>query len=162
MKKVGFTIGKFAPLHKGHQYLIEVALNEMDEFYVVIYETDRINIPIEKRASWIQKLYPTVHIRYAYHPPKQYGLDEQSVKIQMDYLKPILKDIPVTHFYSSEKYGEKVAKSLGIEERKIDEKRLQIPISATIIRKNIEQQKEQLEEMVYQDYLKYQKIGEKK
>ena len=29
-KKVGFTIGKFAPLHKGHQYLIETALKEMD------------------------------------------------------------------------------------------------------------------------------------
>lgn len=25
-KKIGFTIGKFAPLHKGHQFLIETAL----------------------------------------------------------------------------------------------------------------------------------------
>ena len=37
--KIGFTIGKFAPLHKGHQYLIEKGLKEMDKFYVVIYET---------------------------------------------------------------------------------------------------------------------------
>ena len=35
-RKVGFTIGKFAPLHKGHQFLIETALKEMDEVYVVI------------------------------------------------------------------------------------------------------------------------------
>ena len=27
-KKVGFTIGKFAPLHKGHQFLIETAFNQ--------------------------------------------------------------------------------------------------------------------------------------
>ena len=35
MKNIGFTIGKFAPLHKGHQYLIEKALEEMDEGQVL-------------------------------------------------------------------------------------------------------------------------------
>ena len=30
-EKIGFTIGKFAPLHKGHQYLIETALKEMED-----------------------------------------------------------------------------------------------------------------------------------
>ena len=29
-KNIGFTIGKFAPLHKGHQLLIETAIKEMD------------------------------------------------------------------------------------------------------------------------------------
>ena len=48
MKKIGFTIGKFAPLHKGHQFLIETALKEMDEFYVVIYDTNVINIDVKK------------------------------------------------------------------------------------------------------------------
>ena len=42
--KVGFTIGKFAPLHKGHQYLIEKGIQEMDEFYVIVYETDKMKI----------------------------------------------------------------------------------------------------------------------
>ena len=43
-KKVGFTIGKFAPFHKGHEYLIETALKDMDEFYVVVYDTPELNI----------------------------------------------------------------------------------------------------------------------
>ena len=30
MEKIGFTIGKFAPLHKGHQLLLETALKELD------------------------------------------------------------------------------------------------------------------------------------
>ena len=55
-KKVGFTIGKFAPLHKGHQYLIETGLKEMDQFITIIYETDKISIPIEKRAEWIKTI----------------------------------------------------------------------------------------------------------
>ena len=158
-EKIGFTIGKFAPLHKGHQYLIETALKEMDKFYIVIYETDVINIPIQTRANWIKKLYPQVEILYAYHPPKQYGLDEKSVKIQMDYLLPIIQKLNCTHFYSSEKYGEKVAKYLNIIDRRVDEKREIIPIRATNIRENLEKNKEKIEDFIIKDIEKWNNIG---
>ena len=115
MKKIGFTIGKFAPLHKGHQFLIETALKEMDELYVVVYDTDLIKNSVQERADWIKKLYPNVKIIYAFESPTQYGLDKESVNIQMEYLSKLIKDIPVTHFYSSELYGEKVAEYLKIE-----------------------------------------------
>lgn len=151
MKKIGFTIGKFAPLHKGHQFLIETALREMDEFYVVIYDTNVINIDVKKRAGWIKKLYPKVKIIYAYNSPKQYGLDSESVNIQMEYLSKIIKDIPVTHFYSSELYGEKVAEYLHIENRLVDFNRTQYPINATKIRENYNQAIKYLEEFVYKD-----------
>lgn len=151
MKKIGFTIGKFAPLHKGHQFLIETALKEMDEFYVVIYDTNVINIDVKKRAGWIKKLYPKVKIIYAYNSPKQYGLDSESVNIQMEYLSKIIKDIPVTHFYSSELYGEKVAEYLHIENRLVDFNRTQHPINATKIRENYNQGIKYLEEFVYKD-----------
>ncbi len=151
MKKIGFTIGKFAPLHKGHQFLIETALKEMDEFYVVIYDTNVINIDVKKRAGWIKKLYPKVKIIYAYNSPKQYGLDSESVNIQMEYLSKIIKDIPVTHFYSSELYGEKVAEYLHIENRLVDFNRTQYPINATKIRENYNQGIKYLEEFVYKD-----------
>ena len=151
MKKIGFTIGKFAPLHKGHQFLIETALKEMDEFYVVIYDTNVINIDVKKRAGWIKKLYPEVKIIYAYNSPKQYGLDKESVEIQMSYLSNLIKDIPVTHFYSSELYGEKVAEYLHIENRLVDFNRTQYPINATKIRENYNQAIKYLEEFVYKD-----------
>lgn len=155
MKKIGFTIGKFAPLHKGHQYLIEKALSQMDEFYIVIYSTDVINIPIDVRANWIKKLYPTIKILYAPNPPKQYGLDEKSVQIQMEYLRKIIADNPFTHFYSSEEYGKYIAKNLNIEEVIIDKQRIQNPISGTEIRNNPEQQGIFLDKIVYEDMKKY-------
>lgn len=77
----------------GHQYLIEKGLKEMDKFYVVIYETDVTEVPIETRANWIKKLYPKVQLIYAKNPPSQYGLDEESVKIQTDYLKKVISGI---------------------------------------------------------------------
>ncbi len=151
LKKIGFTIGKFAPLHKGHQFLIETALKEMDEFIIVIYETDKIEIPLEERANWIKTLYPDVKIIYAYNPPNEYGLDEESVKIQMEYLTKYIEPYKVTHFYSSEQYGEKVAKYLGIIDRRIDNQRIKFPISATHIRNQLERYKENLPEQVYLD-----------
>ena len=152
MKKVGFTIGKFAPLHKGHQYLIETAMKEMDEFYIVVYDTDIIKNPVEERADWIRKLYPKAHIIYAFNSPKQYGLDKESVNIQMEYLSKLIKGIPVTHFYSSEPYGEKVAEYLNINNRIVDKERITVPISAKKIRKDSNTNSKYLEGFVYKEF----------
>ena len=37
-KTRGLTLGKFVPLHKGHQLVIETALREMDEVMAIIYD----------------------------------------------------------------------------------------------------------------------------
>ena len=151
MKKVGFTIGKFAPFHKGHEYLIETALKESDELYVVIYDTDVTDISIKKRAKWITDRFNDVKIIYAYDSPKQYGLDDESVKIQMEYLTKKIDGIPVNCFFSSEPYGEKVAQYLNIENRIVDISRQQVPISAGLIRNDIEKHKMFLDEKVYKE-----------
>jgi cytidyltransferase-like protein len=36
--KRGLTLGKYAPLHKGHQLVIETAFSLMDEVVVMIYD----------------------------------------------------------------------------------------------------------------------------
>ena len=151
MKKIGFTIGKFAPLHKGHQFLIETALKEMDELYVVVYDTNLIKNSVQERADWIKKLYPNVKIIYAFDSPTQYGLDKESVNIEMDYLSKLIKDIPVTHFYSSELYGEKVAEYLKIENRIVDKERINVPISAKIVRTDTKTNTKYLEDFVYKE-----------
>ena len=152
--KIGLTIGKFAPLHKGHEYLIKTAIKEMDELYIIIYDTDVIKIPIEKRADWIKKLYPEVHIIYALNAPKKYGMDTKSVKLQTEYIKEKVQGIKVTHFYSSEEYGKYVAKALKCVDRRIDNSRENVPISAGKIRNCLEKHKEFLSEIVYEDLKK--------
>lgn len=154
MKKVGFTIGKFAPFHKGHEYLIQTALKESDELYVIIYDTDVTDISIEKRAKWITDRFSDVKIIYAYDSPKQYGLDDESVKIQMEYLTKKIDGIPVNCFFSSEPYGEKVAQYLNIENRIVDMSRQQVPINAGLIRNDIEKHKMFLDEKIYKEIIK--------
>ncbi len=149
--KIGFTIGKFAPFHKGHEYLIETALKDMDEFYVVVYDTPQFNIDMRTKINWITKAFPNVKILKAYDSPKQYGLDKKSVTIQMEYLLKIIKDIPVTHFYSSEKYGEYVAKYLNIKNVIVDELRNNYNISSSKIRENVEINKNYINKDVYKE-----------
>ena len=150
-EKIGFTIGKFAPFHKGHQFLIETALKEMDKVIVVVYDTDLIDVPSKKRAEWIKNLYPNVEIKFAHNPPMQYGLDDESVNIQMKYLSEIMKGEKLTHFYSSEKYGEYVAKYMNIVDRRVDSERKIVPIRAEIVRNNIDENKKWIDENVYLD-----------
>lgn len=150
-EKIGFTIGKFAPFHKGHQYLIETALKEMDKVIVIVYDTDVVDTPTSVRANWIKKLYPNVDVRIGKNPPSQYGLDKDSVKIQMEYLSKLVKDVKPTHFYSSEKYGKCVAEYMNIVDRRVDNQRKNVPISASDIRSNIEENKKWLDNIVYND-----------
>ena len=71
MKKTGLTLGKFAPFHKGHQFLVETALAEVDELLVMVYDTDLTNVPLQVRAGWIKKLYPQVTIIEAWDGPSR-------------------------------------------------------------------------------------------
>ena len=73
MKKIGFTIGKFAPFHKGHEYLIETALKDVDDFYVVIYDTPQFDIDIDTKEKWVKEKFPGVKVIKAFDSPKQYG-----------------------------------------------------------------------------------------
>lgn len=151
---IGFTIGKFAPLHKGHEYLINLGIKEMDAFYVIIYDTPELGFSMKQKERWIKEIFPNVKILYAYDSPKQYGLDKKNVDIQMQYLSNIIKDIPVTHFYSSEEYGYYVAKYLNIKHRQIDRKRSTYPVSASLIRNDIAKYKNYLSDIVYNDLIK--------
>ena len=153
MKKIGFTIGKYAPYHIGHKFLIETAVKNMDEFYVVVYDTPEVNIKMEDKIKWIQNDFPNVKILKAYNSPKQYGLDGESVKIQMDYLSKIIKEIPVTHFYSSEDYGKCVAEYLDIKNVVVDKERKIFNVRASDIRNDVEKFKMYLNDEVYRDLM---------
>lgn len=66
----GMTLGKFAPLHRGHQHVIETALRENDHVIVLIYAAPDIKCsPLEVRSHWIRQLYPQVEVIEAIDGP---------------------------------------------------------------------------------------------
>jgi HTH-type transcriptional repressor of NAD biosynthesis genes len=153
MKKTGLTLGKFAPLHKGHQFMIETALGEVAELIVLVYDTDVIEVPLDVRAGWIKKLYPQVTVIEAWDGPDGYSSERAFEIIQEQYIIKALNGRKITHFYSSEFYGAHVSKALGAVDRRIDEARRTVSVSATMIRSDPWQYREFINAVVYQDLI---------
>ena len=96
MKKVGFTIGKFAPFHKGHEYLIETALKDVDDFYVVIYDTPQFDIDIDTKEKWVKKKFDNKNVlidnaQIMYFINQEGYLDKSSEKTLSDLENEINK-----------------------------------------------------------------------
>jgi NadR type nicotinamide-nucleotide adenylyltransferase len=137
MKKIGLTLGKFAPLHRGHQYVIETALKEMDEQIVVIYDAKQVTrVPLRVRAEWIRKLYPGVEVIEGVNAPTDVGYTDHVKRIQEQYILGLLKGRSVTHFYSSELYGEHMSSALNAVNRVVDIRRSTFSVSGTKIRQS--------------------------
>ncbi|QSF43721.1 AAA family ATPase [Paenibacillus tianjinensis] len=153
MKTLGLTLGKFAPLHKGHQYMIETALQEVDELIVVIYETTVTSIPLHIRANWIRRLYPQVRVIEAWDGPDGYSDDREHEIREEQYILGLLQGERVTHFYSSEFYGGHMSTALGAEDRRVDEARIKVPVSATMVRSNPYKYKKYVSDLVYRDLI---------
>ncbi|KWX85364.1 cytidyltransferase [Paenibacillus riograndensis] len=153
MKTLGLTLGKFAPLHKGHQFMIETALQEVDELIVVIYETTVTTVPLHIRANWIRKLYPAVRVIEAWDGPDGYSDDREHEIREEQYILGLLNGEQVTHFYSSEFYGEHMSIALGAVDRRVDEARRRVPVSATMVRSDPYKYRAYVSDIVYRDLI---------
>lgn len=153
MKKIGLTLGKYAPLHKGHQHVIETALAEMDEVLVMIYDTSLTSIPLSVRARWIRNLFPSVEVIECWDGPEGVSQDRDFQIMQEEYILQQLGERQVTHFYSSEWYGDHVSKALNAVDRRVDEARNAVPISATEIRKDPYAHRRMMPDLVYADLI---------
>ncbi|MEH1964928.1 AAA family ATPase [Nostoc sp.] len=135
--KCGLTLGKYAPLHKGHQFVIETALAEMDEVLVIIYDCPEVTaIPLTVRARWLRRLYPTVQVIEAWDGPTEVGDTFEIKKKHEEYIVKKLESKRITHFYCSEFYGEHVSQALGAVNRLVDSARKTFSISGTKVRQD--------------------------
>lgn len=151
-KTRGMTLGKFAPLHRGHQYVIETALAEVDELVVLIYDSPQVTtVPLYARANWIRNLYPEVDVIEAWGGPTEVGATPEIMKLNEDYIVERLQGREITHFYCSEFYGEHVSQRLGAVERQVDAARGAVPISGTAVRENPYAARPFLHPEVYRD-----------
>jgi NadR type nicotinamide-nucleotide adenylyltransferase len=153
MKKTGLTLGKYAPFHKGHQLVFDTALSEVDELIVLIYDTTVTEVPLQIRANWIRTLYPQVTVIECWDGPDGYSTERAFEIVQEQYILSKLDTRKITHFYSSEFYGDHVSKALGAIDRRIDSSRTRVPISATAIRENPYASRQFLHETVYRDLI---------
>ena len=152
MSNTGLTLGKFAPLHLGHQYLIERAIAENDNVVVIIYDSPEVTrIALETGAGWIRLLYPEVEVILARDGPTVVGNTPEITRLHDRYLQQLLKGWRITRFYSSEFYGDHVSQALGAIDCRVDEARKRVPISGTAIRSDPFRYRDYMNPLVYRD-----------
>lgn len=148
----GLTLGKYAPFHRGHQFVIETALNEVDELVVIVYDCPETTpVPLTVRADWIRELYPDVEVIEGWTLPTGTGYDTETKRKHEEAVIDVLDRRNVDAFYSSEPYGEHMSEALDAEDRRVDPERETVPISATKIRENPYENREFVDARVYAD-----------
>lgn len=133
----GLIIGKFYPPHRGHEYLIRFGRARVDELHVMLFYRSDETIDGELRARWLRELIPNVvvHGKFAehrdpYNPSDREGWHAWITEIQqVDAGK-------FDYVFSSEMYGEELARRLYATHIMVDRLRLTVPISGTRVRAN--------------------------
>ena len=133
--KNGVIIGKFMPPHAGHQYLIETARAQVENLTVLVCSLENEPIPGHLRFEWVKELFPEVNVvhvsdenpSYPHEHPDFWNMWKRT--ILNNAAKP---DV----LFTSEEYGDQLARVLGCKHISVDEDRKRFSISGTSVREN--------------------------
>jgi len=126
----GVVIGKFYPPHRGHHYLISFAAHQVDQVTVIVCHKEGQSIPGETRAGWLREVHPQVNVLVV---PDV--LPEDDSRAWAEYTLEVLGHRPDVVF-TSEDYGDAYASHLQARHVLVDRDRSQVPVSATMIRRD--------------------------
>ncbi len=124
MKSHGFILGKFAPFHQGHVFLIQQALEKCEKLTVLVTSQESDAIPGWQRYHWVKSTFPELDVRHL--------IGQTSTQLP-ESLK--LSGSSIQWFEGGEKQKE-MAQSLGFQHVSIDPKRKNFPIPTSEIREN--------------------------
>lgn len=133
----GLIIGKFYPPHRGHEYLIRVARARVSELHVMVFYRSDETIAGDLRARWLRELFPdvVVHAQFAEHRDPYHPQDEAGWGAWIDEIRRVCGD-RFDRVFSSETYGDELARRLGAAHSMIDRLRVTVPVSGTRVREN--------------------------
>lgn len=168
----GLVVGKFMPLHRGHQLLIETGQSVVDDLTVVVYDSHPDGVyppmPAHMRAQWIADLYPQVENVIVREDPLLGGAPEYDGegnliaggivdKDDPKYAPVYAKDLDFLgkfdYVFSSEDYGDPFAEAVGAESYVVDVARDMLPISGTQIRESVFEHRGWCDPRVYRDLI---------
>lgn len=132
----GLVLGKFYPLHSGHQALIRTALRTCERVTVQVLASSVETIPLATRVDWIRQEHPTARVVG--------GLDDHPVDfdsasawdVHMEVIQGLLPE-PVDVVFTSDAYGEELARRLGARWHQVDAGRTSNAISGTAVRDDL-------------------------
>ena len=150
--KRGLVFGKFLPLHRGHQLMIETALSQVDDLTIVVYDSHRPDderMPIELRLHWLRELYPHVESILSLVDPLAGQLDTDDPAHADIYAEGVAFLGRFDKVFSSERGYDRFASLIGAEHVLVDEARTLVPTSGTVIRSDPYAYRGWLDPLVY-------------
>ena len=145
------VVGKFAPLHRGHQDMIEAAAEMSDHLVVLCWaRPDFTFADSETRAAWIRTLYPNTTVIVPADPSE----DDAPGEVHRDFCANVLaaEGISIDLVVSAEDYGDPLAERLGAIHHRLD--RTERGISGTMVRADPHGCAEHLDPLVYASFVK--------
>lgn len=150
--KHALVVGKFAPLHLGHQKLIDRAHDLADDVTVIVWSNpDFADMPNEVRATWLRNLYPNADVLVGEDGPSNSEPDD----VQRAYTADLLArndrhpDVVVT----CESYGPGLAAHLGIAHESVGDERFFDNLSGTMIRADVYAHRAMVPPVVYAHFV---------
>jgi HTH-type transcriptional regulator, transcriptional repressor of NAD biosynthesis genes len=157
----GFLVGKFSPLHRGHEPLIESALGACDRIVILSYANPELaGCEAARRERWLARLYPNARrivLDAADCPPNDAPDDTHQA-----FVAEICKregETAIDAVFTSESYGPGLAETLAgalghpVVHVPVDPARARVPISATRIRSDVHAHRDWLSAPVYASFV---------
>ncbi len=177
----GLVIGKFAPLHRGHELLVGRAFDECDEVVIISYQRPELpGYPAELRERWLAERFPRAarlvltgeRLRRLAPPgagPREVPANDAEPAEDRRFCGWLLQSVlgvTVDAVFSSEDYGEGFAAELtrcfrerdpsapAVRHVMVDRARVQVPVSGTLLRAGVHAHRELLSPAVYGSFVR--------
>lgn len=131
----GLVCGRFLPLHRGHEMLIEFARDSVEALTVLVFAEADDEIPGTVRAAWIRAQFPAVKVGVVEGErpkPEQPDFAARFIAACASW-RPTGKRM----FFSSEESGRAAAEALAATLVFVDPARVIVPISGTMLRQDL-------------------------
>ena len=145
--RTGLVVGKFAPLHLGHEHVVRAALAACD--HVVLLSYSRPEFPgcePARRAAWLAARFPATTRIVLDHATTSLPDNRDDDDTHRAFCATILRanlDRPVDAIFTGEAYGPGFAADLSRRQRHpaahvaVDPSRAAVPVSGTALRADI-------------------------
>ena len=175
----GLVVGKFSPLHRGHQHLLDAAQADCDRLVVLSWsQPEFAGCDADRRDRWLTTLYPHATV-VVLDParlaalcdargvaPRRLPAHDEPDDVQRELVAWLLRDVlstTVDAVFSSEAYGEGFAAHLDAAQRArggagvvhvaVDPTRQAVPVSGTAVRADVHAARGWLDPRVYRDFV---------
>jgi len=124
----GFILGKFAPFHEGHVFLIEQARTLCEELTIFVTSQESDAIPGWQRYHWVKSTFPELDVRHL--------MGSTLMQLPEIFIPKKSGSGSLPQLFESGEKQKALAQSIGCKHITIDPERKNFPTPTSIIRAN--------------------------